>query len=1399
MRFEESSTDGTKPVDELGEAIYGGTTGSPANPVPLVAIFNERTTGSGTFEQELVCTGTLLDNLHVLTAAHCVTAEVGSETSPQEDLRVLVANQNIGGTINGLLIDAIFRHPGYRNGQPGTDVAILRLHDTQNRAGINLPDAGLPATIPQNTTVKALGYGMPFVGSTQTVDLKYFGQGNACKAFDDGYPTGDPRLGALDGIAATELCVGKAAGDTVQKGTCFGDSGGPIVYNDGTKNIQIGITSHGAPANPCGDEVPDVFTSVADNLAFINGVLGAGIRADLNGDGTDETSAFVSEGSPNYQLNLVFDSGSEPQGVDKLLRIDTGIPILHGKSQAPDYLNSVSVINDDGDSKDDLRVEVGGLRADYRGADLTTDTTYYLGNGPAGYSALPSAYGEDGRLLTLATRGLATVDRSYARFYVVSKFPSVLVGFYDPDISGYYDKIDSTVKTCARAYADPQVNGPDDDVGAGGTKRAPAGVREFSTGDGDSDWRHIDGDPNTSGIQALNDPYAFNGTTYGYRIEFFLAPVTTGDGHNACDDPPETQVLPEGMFNAFKIHASGELRVSDVDLSFLAIDSTGDYRGNHSVTDVQWKDTAYQGFFNFPFWIGANSNIAKFTNADADDQDHPSPASAIGKNHQIHSRVYAFRERAHSFFPASEYPSETAKGRPSGGYNPTGGFENGDKEELSQSVNPTGDLPANADVPVHETGYGDWLWQDVHDSNNIHIWIVRGSPLQYDYAYGGHSPTSAARAASSWTAASAVPYLPITLGFGGTAVSVTTQAEAATVLAQGGSLAQELKRQLLGLKLNVSRTRTGKEILDSGFLYGTTRRVRDIIATADSLVNQGAAASSATLTKAIGELDVANKGQVTYTALPTDDVGAGDPDGDGVIANLDNCPLAPNPAQTDTDGNGIGDDCEPTPIVRCVIPQGGGTYRAYFDYQNKHSDRRIAVGYNNYFEPGPTDRGQPRVQYAGGEKEVVSAAFTGTLTWHLGGHSATASASSPVCPISAFFGTTFAPNVVAYGATEVHLSDRVLVPSSNTVAVGGTGVLEVGASSNVGNLLGKGNIFLRNNAKAYGTVIAGWDFDPQQGAQALQGFREFTNAAVPALSWPTPAWPASTGDLKLNLNQQATIGPSSLGEVSAPNGAVLRLTAGTYYFDKLRLQNGSRLVIDDSNGPVVINLLTELTIRGVVQQSAAPAQHVAIVYYGTAAAFIETSLRAAVAALNAPLSLGGQGLDFTGQFFAKNLTAYPDLRLTYAALGAAAPIVAVCADSQVQWGETCDDGNTTNGDGCNSTCQLEPLPPPNCNVNTAIDLGAPGARTTVAGNACLRIRNGYPSWWGVRDAGIQSISGDVPVPFYWASPCRSSSGEEGFGAMGQTKRIGPTSSACATTISLRGSASQHITLSYFGY
>ncbi|MBN2197176.1 MAG: hypothetical protein JW751_30505 [Polyangiaceae bacterium] len=133
----------------------------------------------------------------------------------------------------------------------------------------------------------------------------------------------------------------------------------------------------------------------------------------------------------------------------------------------------------------------------------------------------------------------------------------------------------------------------------------------------------------------------------------------------------------------------------------------------------------------------------------------------------------------------------------------------------------------------------------------------------------------------------------------------------------------------------------------------------------------------------------------------------------------------------------------------------------------------------------------------------------------------------------------------------------------------------------------------------------------------------------------------------------------------------------------------------------------------------------------------------------------------------------------------------------------CADGGMCEVD---SDCESSPCidgicggPMTTCTEAVAIDLGAPGKPKVVPNDACLKVKNGLPWWWGVRRMGLQTQNGGTyPVPFNWTSSCTGGAGTGRFTADWQTAILDKTSKACATLIKLQGTGG-NVKLVYYGY
>ena len=196
----------------------------------------------------------MIDEEWVVTAGHCRLA-VGN-TAVIGQYFYLVGNY--GEHSEHRTIDAFYIFPGYNaTDKSSFDISLVHLDRKSQVTPITVNGLGknaMETLLVEGDPLEAIGTGMVFKGS----NLPYFLQGVELPYVNN--TSCDEMFNMTESIEDHHLC----AGGEVDEGTCFGDSGSPIVIAgsaaDGSEDVQVGLTSFG---KPCAVGIPDVFTSVA--------------------------------------------------------------------------------------------------------------------------------------------------------------------------------------------------------------------------------------------------------------------------------------------------------------------------------------------------------------------------------------------------------------------------------------------------------------------------------------------------------------------------------------------------------------------------------------------------------------------------------------------------------------------------------------------------------------------------------------------------------------------------------------------------------------------------------------------------------------------------------------------------------------------------------------------------------------------------------------------------------------------------------------------------------------------------------------------------------------------------------------------------------------------------------
>jgi len=223
----------TVPYPFNGVGIVGGQEATPHQFPHQAAIV---------MDNSYFCGGALIDPGHILTAAHCVSGfstwdimlGAHNQRAPSEEGRIEITSRKA------------MTHPQWSSRNLHNDLAIITL----------------PSAAPINDIIKAVPLAAVSPATGTTVTVSGWGKTSDNSGVADvlhyvSVPTiSNEECDVYGGIMWEGMICTSGAGG---KGSCNGDSGGPLINSAGE---EVGIVSYGSAAG-CEKGYPDAFTRVS--------------------------------------------------------------------------------------------------------------------------------------------------------------------------------------------------------------------------------------------------------------------------------------------------------------------------------------------------------------------------------------------------------------------------------------------------------------------------------------------------------------------------------------------------------------------------------------------------------------------------------------------------------------------------------------------------------------------------------------------------------------------------------------------------------------------------------------------------------------------------------------------------------------------------------------------------------------------------------------------------------------------------------------------------------------------------------------------------------------------------------------------------------------------------------
>jgi choice-of-anchor A domain-containing protein len=251
------------------------------------------------------------------------------------------------------------------------------------------------------------------------------------------------------------------------------------------------------------------------------------------------------------------------------------------------------------------------------------------------------------------------------------------------------------------------------------------------------------------------------------------------------------------------------------------------------------------------------------------------------------------------------------------------------------------------------------------------------------------------------------------------------------------------------------------------------------------------------------------------------------------------------------------------------------------------------------------------------------------------------------------------PRGLAFSSVAVHAEGAaVTLGTSSTVrgssggygnltSVGNTGTT-LAAGARAGSILSVPSISLAGNAQVFG--VAHSEGDIQLGTGALieghqgphQQLGPFSEARLDFV-YPTTSEPDHVTNLLFPFNPLADV---AYGKVVVTPLSSMFLTGGEYHFNALTVDILGHVLIDNSNGPVLVFIHGPFTNTGNITVQDPSLGNVLFAVTGTQGVLLAGHFQGVIFAPNAPVQLSPLGGKYTGAFFGSSVNLLPGTQIS---------------------------------------------------------------------------------------------------------------------------------------------------------